>query len=136
MTRFIDDYLLYLLAKSSSRASAEFHAQLPVPVAIWRVLATLYPDAPASLGDLAEACLTKQSTMTRQIDRMERDGLVTRAPVPGDRRQVAVALTKPGRALASQLAEQAKQHEAALISDLTPEDIAALKSTLAKLTQD
>lgn len=134
MTRFIEDYLLYLLAQSSSRASAEFHAALPVPVSTWRVLATLYPDAPASLGLLAEACLTKQSTMTRQVDRLEQEGLVARAPVPGDRRQVSVQLTERGRALAADLTAQAHAHERTVLAALTPSEVQALKATLAKLT--
>ena len=42
--RFVDDYLLYLLARASHVVSAEFHATLRragVAVPVWRVLATL-----------------------------------------------------------------------------------------------
>ena len=68
MNRFVDRYLLYLMAQASHRISAEFHNRLTaegVAVPTWRILASLYPDATLSVGQLARACLTKQSTMTR-----------------------------------------------------------------------
>jgi hypothetical protein len=43
--RFVDDYLLYLLARASHAASAGFHARLKargVAVSVWRVVATLH----------------------------------------------------------------------------------------------
>ena len=57
MSRFVDDYLAYLLAAASARVSAEFHeevkrARLSVPK--WRVLASLADGAPSTVGELAE----------------------------------------------------------------------------------
>lgn len=139
MTRFIDEYLLYLLARSSSKASAAFHAQLAelgVPVTTWRVLASLYPAATVGISALAQSCMTKQSTMTRKIDRMEQDGLVLRQPSTSDRRRVRVHLTDRGRRLAKDLTDRAKAHEAHLLGATDPQEISALKATLTKLTQD
>lgn len=137
MTRFIDDYLLYLLAQASTRASAAFHAQVGkagLPVSTWRILACLYPDAPTGINDLAEACLTKQSTMTRQIDRLVDAGLVTRSAGEADRRRVAVRLTDTGRAMAEDLISKAKHHEAQILAELDPQEVAGLKAALTKLT--
>ncbi|MEM1388788.1 MAG: MarR family transcriptional regulator [Pseudomonadota bacterium] len=134
MTRFVDDYLLYLLAQASGTASAAFHARIEaegVPVATWRILATLYPDAPASLGDLARACMTKQPTMTRQIDRLAEKGLVHRETEPGgDRRRVVVRLTEEGRTLAAHLVTLAEAHEADLLSRTGARDMERLKKVL------
>ena len=138
MARFIDDYLLYLLAQASTKASAAFHAQVAeagLPVSTWRILACLYPDAPTGINALAEACLTQQSTMTRQIDRLVQAGLVQRTASNQDRRRVSVRLTDKGRALAKDLTTTAKRHEAQTLSDLSSDEIAALKSALAKLTK-
>lgn len=136
MKRFTDDYLLFLLAQASGNASAAFHAQLAargIPVSTWRILATLSPDAPASIGELAQSCLTKQPTMTRQIDRLVRVGLVTRDAVKSDRRRVLVALTPAGRDLADQLTALARAHEAKVLQGHSPQQIAELKSTLSGL---
>ena len=51
-----------------------------------------------SIGDLARATVTKQSSLTRVVDQMERDGLVRRRPARSDQRIVEVFLTKEGRA--------------------------------------
>ena len=136
MERFTENYLLYLLAQASGKASAEFHGELAaegVPVSTWRILATLYPDTPASIGELAESCLTKQPTMTRQVDRLAAAGLVTRALNADDRRKVKVSLTPDGRRLADRLATMARAHEARLLREYTPEQAAELKAALAGL---
>ena len=49
-----------------------------MPVWKWRVLASLYPDKALNVGDLARACLTKQPTLTRQLDRLCAAGLTER----------------------------------------------------------
>lgn len=133
MTRFTDDYLLFLLAQASHRASAGFHARLAsegIPVATWRILATLFPDAPAGIGALAQSCLTKQPTMTRRIDRLETQGLVTRSHEGGDRRRVTVRLTAKGRALAARLTAMAKAHEAQVLAGFDTAGVARLKKAL------
>lgn len=136
MKRFTDDYLLFLLAQASGNASAAFHAQLAergIPVSTWRILATLYPDAPASIGELADSCLTKQPTMTRQIDRLTKTGLVTRDPAKTDRRRVLVTLTPAGRSLANQLTALARAHEANVLQGHSPQQITDLKTILSGL---
>ena len=133
MTRFTDDYLLYLLAQASSRASAAFHKELAadgIAVSTWRILATLYPDSPASIGELAESCLAKQPTMTRQIDRLAAAGLVTRNASEKDRRKVEVRLVPAGRLLANRLTSMASAHEAELLRKYSAAEIATLKAAL------
>jgi len=139
MNRFTDDYLLYLLAQASGQASAAFHAELAqigVPVSTWRILATLYPDAPASIGELAQSCLTKQPTMTRQIERLVAAGLVTRENAPQDRRRAVILLTPKGRALAKRLTERARAHEAQVLAGHDAAEIATIKSVLRGLMAD
>ena len=136
MARFTDTYLLYLLAQASSRASAGFHAQLAamgIAVSTWRILATLYPDAPAGISELAASCLTKQPTMTRQIDRLVKAELVSRHMIRGDRRRVQIRLTEQGRGLAARLTALASTHEAKILAGLAPAAIAQVKQVLADL---
>lgn len=138
MTRFTDDYLLFLLAQASGRASAEFHAELDragIPVATWRILASLYPDAPAGIVQLAASCQTKQPTMTRQVDRLIAQGLVQRDRATGDRRRVTVRLTDQGRTLADTLTTRAKAHEAKVLAGYSEAEVTRLKATLQDLFQ-
>src|SRR4051794_4153706 len=87
--RFIDDYLLYLLARASHVVSTEFHEQLRrrgISVPVWRVLASLIGSTGETVTGLAEVCLLQQPTMTKLLDRMVRDGLVKRSQDTRDRR--------------------------------------------------
>jgi MarR family 2-MHQ and catechol resistance regulon transcriptional repressor len=46
---------------------------------------------------LGEKILTSKGNLTTVLDNLERDGLVERAPVEGDRRQNLVQLTERGK---------------------------------------
>lgn len=136
--RFVDGYLPYLLARASHLVSARHHARLAqrgVPVPVWRVLATFFDGEPVTVGELAARCLLKQPTLTRLIDRMERDGLVRRLPVAGDRRKVAVAITAAGRAYAAPLVEEAKACEAEVRASLSKAQAQALEEALRHLVE-
>jgi DNA-binding MarR family transcriptional regulator len=52
---------------------------------------------PLSIGALAEAEGVRPPTMTRLVDGLEREGLVTRESHPADRRAVRVRATANGR---------------------------------------
>lgn len=131
--RFVDDYLLSLLARASHVISAEFHERLRargVSVPVWRVLATL-SGGPETVTMLAEACLLQQPTMTKVLDRMERDGLVTRHQDARDRRLVRVHLAAKGEAMLTDLLTAARTHEAEVVA--RHPDIAAIKDLLRSL---
>ncbi len=134
--RFVDGYLLYLLARASSQASGQFHALLAkrgVPVTDWRIMAVLAGTDGVTIGELAARCLFKQPTLTRAVDRLQAKKLVRRAAAGGDRRQVLVLLTASGQRLIDGLIEAAREHEAELLSTYSPTDIDALKDALATL---
>ncbi|MCS6890147.1 MAG: MarR family transcriptional regulator [Rhodovarius sp.] len=134
--RFIDDYLLYLLARASHVVSAEFHAVLRragVPVPVWRVLAALSGSQGETVSGLADACLLQQPTMTKLLDRMVRDGLVKRLPDPRDRRVVRIQMTPRGEALVADLLVAAKKHEAELLARHPEIDALKLKPLLRAL---
>ena len=134
---FHESYALYLMARASSLASAEFHAALAargVPGPHWRVCAVL-ASGPATVTKLAEATLIKQPTLTKILDRMAGDGLVARSRDPSDGRAVQVALAPAGRALAADLIPVARAHEAAAFAALSPEETELLRSALRRFIQ-
>ena len=136
--RFVDDYLLYLLARASHVVSAQFHAFLAerdVPVPVWRVLASLTGAGPLTVGELARVVLLKQSTLTKVVDRLVASDLVRRTGVPEDRRQVLIGITETGDRLVQDLLVQAKAHEASILAELTPAETAGLKHALFRLIE-
>jgi DNA-binding MarR family transcriptional regulator len=133
---FVDDYLPYLLARASHLISRQFHERLRphgLPVAKWRVLATLSDGDGLTIGELARIVLFKQPTLTKTIDRMQVDGLVERRTSGGDRRKVQVFITPRGRQLVTALLAEAKAHEAQVTAAYSDQEMATLKRVLRTL---
>ena len=65
-------------------------------------LSVLVFGEPMSLAALAAAEQVRAPTMSRIVDSLVRDGLVTREPVPTNRRMVRIAATEAGRRLLEQ----------------------------------
>ncbi len=63
------------------------------------------PDA-MTMKDLAEQLLLQQHAATQMVDRLQKAGLVDRAPSPTDGRSVVLTLTDAGGRLLAELAEQ------------------------------
>ena len=135
---FVQDYLLYLLARASDQASREFHDQLArqgISVPDWRIMAVLHGTTGFTVGDLAEHCLFKQPTLTRAVERLEKKGLVERRTGDGDKRRVVVRLTRRGKDRVGPLIEAAAEHERELLSGYSTDDAQRLKDALTTLIE-
>ena len=102
------------------------------------VLATLRRSgAPYALTptELYEATMVTSGAMTARLDRLEKAGLIQRAPHPSDRRGVVVRLTTNGRQLTDEAltAHVANEHE--ILAGLTGEEREKLAKLLAKLIE-
>ena len=136
--RFVDGYLAALLARASQRVSAEFHAvarREGLPVSEWRILASLHGGEALPVGRLAQLVIAPQPTVTRQLARMARKGLVERFADATDRRLTLAALTPQGAALAARLIALARTHEARVLAPLGRAEGARLKQTLRALVE-
>lgn len=123
-TRFVDEYLAYLLAQASHRISADFHLQVNaagLSITEWRVLASLMGGSGETIGSLARLAITKQPTLSKVVQRMELDGLVERIGVRADRRQTQVRITTAGRRLIGGLCDQAMAHQREVLASFGPE---------------
>lgn len=132
---FIAGYLPYLLARASHLISGQFHERLAterVPVLQWRVMAALW-DAPKSAGEVAEIVLQKQPTVSKLLERMQRQGLLDRQTDADDRRRIVVSLTARGLAVAGPLIEAAREHERAVLEPFGEHNATALVGALQRL---
>jgi DNA-binding MarR family transcriptional regulator len=136
--RFIDDYLSYLLARTSFMVARQFHANVKrhgMAVPTWRVLATLSDGQGYSIGELAGIVLFEQPTLTKVVDRMTAENLVVRRAAPDDRRKTLVFITPAGRARVRPLLLAAKRHEADVLKAYSAREIALLKNVLRRLIE-
>jgi DNA-binding MarR family transcriptional regulator len=78
----------------------------------------------------------EKSTLSRQVDALERLGLAQRTPDPRDSRARLVALTEEGRERFLRLREQGSARWRARLADWDPQDIEALTGLLQRLLGD
>lgn len=102
------------------------------------VLAALRRSGPPyalSPGRLSIETLVTSGTMTNRLDRLERDGLITRAPDPADRRGVIVQLTPTGRDRVDAALSDLLAREEAILAMLDEPEQQLLAALLRRLTQ-
>jgi len=124
-----------VLTAKAMRAHFEAHlAEAGASLPFWLVLEQLTVQDGLSQRELARRLSLEAPTLTRHVDRMEAEGLLTRTPDAKDRRVTRIHLTDAGRRLHQRLLGVAQQREAALRSILTPREAAALTRVLARIT--
>ncbi len=83
-----------------------------------------------TIGDLVDVTIISQPVLSRIIDQMQRDNLVTRRTAQRDSRVVEVYLTPRGRQLYAKIAPAAARHAQLTVKSLT---LAQQKELLAML---
>lgn len=130
-------YRLAVVAHVVSRALSEVYTQefgLSIPE--WRVLANLGRCGPLNAGELAERSSMDKPKVTRALQRLEARGLVQRAVVSADRRQVRLTLTRRGRLQFRQIAALALEWEAKLLGSLSAAERTTFDRVLTKLMRE
>jgi len=82
---------------------------------------------------LVESMMVTSGAVTKRVDRLERVGLVDRAPDPRDRRGVLISLTPEGLQLVNQVVEQHLANEERLLAALSRTEREQLARLLRKL---
>ncbi len=100
----------------------------------WMTIAMIAKSAEAmSQRALADLVGVEGPSMVSMLDRLEREGLVTRSPSPTDRRVKLVHLTDAGTTLYQQVKEQANSVRLALLGDIDPDRLKAATKLLELL---
>jgi DNA-binding MarR family transcriptional regulator len=132
----IEDSLGYLVNRAARLMAHELAERLrPAGVAIgqWAVLMFLWARDGMSQAELSRVVAIEPPTMVRTIDRMVRDGLVTRAPDPGDLRLSRIFLTERGRLLRDELIPLAMAVNTEILQRLTANEGRTLRRLLSKV---
>jgi DNA-binding MarR family transcriptional regulator len=83
--------------------------------------------------EFSNTLMLTSSGTTKRLDRLERAGLITRAPDPDDRRGTLITLTDAGRELVDKASEAHLENERRLVSALTAAERRELADLLRKL---
>lgn len=89
----------------------------------------------ATMTELSRMLLVSNGNATAVVDRLERDGLVERNPIPEDRRTVRVGLTEEGTRQFEVLAAEHEREVNRLFGALTAADLETLTEILCRARQ-
>ncbi len=129
-------FLPYLVNRTGARLAANFSGALKphgLNIQEWRVLAALHAHGAQRMSSLAELTSIDRTTLSRLTARMEVVSLVVRSRTDGDGREVLVAMSSKGQAVTDDLVPHAQHYEQVAVAGLSEDEIAALKSMLAKV---
>jgi DNA-binding MarR family transcriptional regulator len=135
-TFVIEDSLGYLVNRMARLMAHELGERIrPAGVAIgqWAVLLFLWARDGMTQAELARGVAIEPPTVVRTIDRMVRDGLVTRAPDPDDGRLSRIYLTERARSLRDELVPLAAAVNGEILNGLTANEARTLRRLLTKL---
>jgi DNA-binding MarR family transcriptional regulator len=135
-TLVIEDSLGYLVNRAARAFANRLATDLRphgVGIGQWAVLLHLWANDGLTQAQLSRRVAIEQPTMVRTIDRMVRDGLVTRSPDPNDGRATRINLTARGSALRDRLVPLAVEVNQAATAALSEREVATLRRLLAKL---
>jgi homoprotocatechuate degradation regulator HpaR len=99
----------------------------------WRVLRALWDADGRMFNELARVTLIPAPSLVGVVDRLTRDGLVTRQTHERDRRAVSVCLTERGQALRSHIEPLVRAAYDELESRLTPQQWQGLYEAIDQL---
>lgn len=90
-------YQINRLAHHMNRLLEDELAQFGLSITKWRILAVLDFNSSATVNQLADYAMVEQSTLSRMLSRMERDGDIENRLAETDRRVRNIVLTKQGK---------------------------------------
>lgn len=123
----------YLLAHADFR----YHEDMEIVMAkrglnrtAYRIMTVLRETTASSISDLSRIALTKRTTVSRVVDRMEKAGLVTTNSLPEDNRVTMVKSTEKGTRTLADLTPIVKRQVERALKDIPAKDIDHLVATL------
>ncbi len=126
-------YLLANAHKQTMGMLAECLAPNGVTPAQWQVLVVLWEEDGIVQRELAERMVIEQATLTRTLDRMERDGFVERRRDENDRRRFRVFVTETGFGLINTLVPEAMKTLATVTRGFSEEEAELFRSFLRRI---
>jgi DNA-binding MarR family transcriptional regulator len=122
------------LVGALSRSARSVERRTGVTTAQLFVLRQLAENDRPSLGEIAERTLTRQSTVSVVVARLERRGLLRRERAADDRRRLELSLTAAGRRLLARAPMPTTGRLLGALDELTDEQLRALSAGLDALT--
>ncbi|WP_083690460.1 MarR family winged helix-turn-helix transcriptional regulator [Zobellia uliginosa] len=102
----------------------------------WRILFYLWKEDGINQQELAKRSKKEKSTMTRQLDTLEKKGLLIRRCLDEDKRNKQIFLTKQGKALENKALSIANTITELSENGIAPDELAQFKQVLHKIIEN
>lgn len=126
-------YLANHLARLFANALTDEIAPLGLAPAQFMTLLELWERDGRTQAELVERLDVEQATLANTLKRMERDGLVARAPHPDDKRAQLIKLTPRAKAMEADAKAAAQRVNARALAGLDAEETAAFIAQTARI---
>lgn len=126
-------YWLTLATQAFHRAVSEEVAPHGITYRQSQVLAWLVIEGELSQAELATKMMVEPPTLVGILDRMERDGWITRNSCPTDRRKKMIRATAAAEPVWEKIAECGRRVRARATAQLTTEELHSLKDMLGRV---
>jgi MarR family transcriptional regulator, organic hydroperoxide resistance regulator len=132
----IADWPFYLIARTARRYEMDMEEALrriDMDVPSWRAIMLVHEQNPSSVSEIAERAVTRLSTMTRVIQRLEKRGWVKLATRAADARVTEVFITPAGEEIVEQVRGVASRIYQAVFKDMSASEIETLNGLLLRV---
>lgn len=133
---WIEGFVPYQLYRATNRLNAKLLGKLKtqrINPSQWRVLSVLKAYGVLNIGQISEATLMEQPTVSRAVAQLEAKGKVRRRASGEDARITEVSLTDKGVEAFEQIMPTAMRHQALALKGFSPQDIAVLTELLERI---
>ncbi len=101
-----------------------------------KILEYLLDNEGSMQKDIALACFIEPASVTSVLAKMEKDGLIFKKNLNGNRRSYYVYLTDIGKKKAKEIQNHFKEMEGEVLKDLSKEEISELYTLLGKVNKN
>jgi DNA-binding MarR family transcriptional regulator len=129
-------YLINLVARQMAQALHREISPYGVVPGQFAQLLSLYAEEGLTQSEMCDRVQIEQPTMANTLKRMERDGLIRRAPDPSDSRRVRIFLTEHAQSLKPAMLAGARRVNAQALGGLSPEETDGFLRTLVRLSNN
>ena len=135
----LENFPPYLMNRIMGRYNAALREEMAahgLTTAKMRALAVLSVLDGLLIRDLSVYAVVEQSTLSRALDALERDGLVERKTDPDDSRATRIFMTRKGRETHEGLWPHVAEACAQMFNGIDPEEQRAFTATLQKILRN
>ncbi len=136
---WLDSFFPYRLYRASKKLQLRLQTRLRaqrVNPSQWQVISVLKAYGALSIGEIVDATLMEQPTVSRVVARLEKSGLVSRRASTRDSRMALISLTAPGIEVFKQIVPAALRHQDIALDGIGRKEIAQVIATLEKLEEN